>query len=53
MEFLEPIKKGLEKDVFRQELENRIESATNALMCEVANSDNPPPLAKNFSSKQN
>lgn len=43
MEFLPPIEPGLSKDEFAAELENRIETATSALVEEALQSDNPPP----------
>lgn len=44
MEFLPPIEPGMTKTQFSAELENRIESASSALIDEALNSDNPPPL---------
>ena len=48
VEFLEPIKPGLKKDVFAKKLENMIETKTLEQMKQTANSENPPPLAKQF-----
>ncbi|MEM7461166.1 MAG: lysophospholipid acyltransferase family protein [Pseudomonadota bacterium] len=44
MEFLPPIEPGLRKSQFSAELENRIETATTALIEEALTSNDPPPL---------
>lgn len=48
VEFLKPIKPGLKKDVFAKKLEKAIETKTLEQMKQTANSENPPPLAKQF-----
>ena len=45
LEFLEPIKPGLKKEVFSKKLGDVIETASDRLIQEAATSNNPPPLA--------
>ena len=45
LEFLPIIEPGLDRKAFAAELENRIETATRALIEEAAAAPNPPPLA--------
>jgi len=51
MEFLPTIEPGLDKQQFARELENRIETASAALIAEAARSQNPPPLALKLAHK--
>ncbi|MGB7286626.1 MAG: 1-acyl-sn-glycerol-3-phosphate acyltransferase [Salaquimonas sp.] len=45
MEFLDQIQPGLSKDAFSKKLYDSVETASNRLMLETANSDQPTPLA--------
>jgi 1-acyl-sn-glycerol-3-phosphate acyltransferase len=45
VEILDPIPAGLPRAKFREELERRIEEASNRLIVEAAGSANPPPVA--------
>ncbi len=44
VEILDPIPAGLSRSDFRSELQARIEGASNRLIVEAANSENPPPI---------
>lgn len=51
MEFLDPIKPGLSKEAFAQKLYDVVETASDRLILEAADSDQAPPLAKTLAAK--
>ena len=53
MEFLPPIGPGLSREQFALEIERRIETATNRLLGEAADSPDAPPTAERFRSLGN
>jgi 1-acyl-sn-glycerol-3-phosphate acyltransferase len=51
MEFLDPIEPGMKKDAFSKKLQDVIETASNGLIEEAANSPSCPPLARQIVSR--
>ncbi|MEO1703078.1 MAG: 1-acyl-sn-glycerol-3-phosphate acyltransferase [Pseudomonadota bacterium] len=45
LKFLPPIEPGLDRDEFMDTLRDRLETASDELLLEVARSENPPPLS--------